>query len=522
MLKRLLSVLFAATVWACGTTVAFAADDELHMGLLSLALSADPHAYINTGVRELSGHLYQNLHEKNPDDNKPYHVIKSSRRVGERGWEFHLFPGEINTNDLLFTFCRIKNYPGAGSPFATNIESISDVSLKGDTEISILTKEEEGQFLSRISPIPVLKAPPHWKGNYTGGRCDGQFAYDRADLDNGTVAPGTGPYRLEHFSEDKIVIVRREGKAVRKSPWRRVVQQRLSTEDAVRGLLAGTVDVIDSVPDGPAAHLATVSSAKTVHGYPSSFVFIQLNQRPTSPFVADGAANPLRDRRVRQAISLALDREVVAIRQRFDPGIPTGQISLPDSPLYNERMDLRADVDRARRLLTASGYPNGFSADFLSIPGAAWIADKIEPMVARVGIQIKTRDVGSRFPEVVANGEFGLNLNVAVVDQSDTMAFVRSRIASPGIAAGFGGRNQGQYKNAELDKIILKIRTESDAGKRAKLEREVMKIVAEDFAIIPLMFMRPRWHFRAGLDFTPRRDNRMLVWNISRKAENTR
>ncbi|WP_094454597.1 ABC transporter substrate-binding protein [Niveispirillum lacus] len=514
MLKPILSVLFAVTLWVCGSMAAVASTGELRMGMLSLALSADPHAYINTGARELSAHLYQPLYEKHPENNKSFHVVKSGHYSGNNTWELHLFPGEIHANDIVFTFCRIKNYPDTPSPFAPNLESITDVRVGGETELTIVTKSEDSQLLARISAILVMKAPPHWTGSYTGGRCDGAFAYDRADLDSGRVTPGTGPYRIERFSADEIVMVRRGGKLARLTPWQRVVQLRLSTEESVRQLLAGTVDIIDSVPDGPAAHLAAVSDTKTAYGYPASFVFLQLNHRATSSFVANGAPNPLRDKRVRQALSLALDREIIATRQRFDPSIPTAQISLPENPLYNDGIDLRADVDRARRLLAEAGYASGFTVDFLIMPGTAWIADKVEPMLGRIGVQVKTRDVGPRFPGLVANGEFGLNLNVSVVDQTDIMAFVRSRLASPGIAAGFGSRNQGQYTNSQLNELLLKIRSEPDTVQRSQMEQQAMSIVTDDLPIIPLVFVRPRWHLRADLAFTPRRDNRMLVWNI--------
>lgn len=515
MLKPVLSVALTAIIWA-QAAVAAGAQNDLRMGMLSLALSADPHAYVNTGARELAGHLYQPLYEKTAEQDIPYHVTKSGRKVSNDTWELQLYPGDISANDVLFTLCRIRNYPGSGSPFLSSIKSIDAVSVTSNTKVRISTQFADNELLSRMATIPVMKAPVNWTGTYTGGICNGPFAYSRAELDSGTVTPGTGPYRLEAFSDERIVMVRQDGKAGPVSPWRRVVQQLMSTEEAVRALIGGSVDVIDSVPDGPAAHLASVSDTKTVYGYPSSFAFIQLNQRPNSPFIANGTGNPLRDRRVRKAISLALDREFIATRQRFDPGIPTAQIALSDNPLYNDRISLGPNIERAKALLAEAGYAKGFTVDLLMMPGTTWVADKIEPMVARIGIDINVRDVGERYPDVLAKGEFGLNLNVSVVDQSDTISFVRSRLGSADIAAGFGGRNHSAYKSNDLNELLLKINPERSSEDILTIERKIMELIDAEQFIIPVMFIRPRWHLQSGLDLKPRRDNRMLAWNIIR------
>jgi peptide/nickel transport system substrate-binding protein len=86
-------------------------------------------------------------------------------------------------------------------------------------------------------------------------------------------------------------------------------------------------------------------------------IFLQLDQREPAPFVNGGAApNPLRDARVRQALSLAIDRKAIADRIMDGLALPASQFlpegmfgTLPGLPT------LPYDPARARALLAEAG-----------------------------------------------------------------------------------------------------------------------------------------------------------------------
>ena len=102
--------------------------------------------------------------------------------------------------------------------------------------------------------------------------------------------------------------------------------------------------------------------------------------------------NPLKDLRVRQALSLAINRAGIVERVMEGAALPTKQYLPPGNS--NHVNDLRPDPfepDRAKALLKEAGYPNGFRI-VLHGPNDRYVNDaKIVQAVAqmwqRIGVQ---------------------------------------------------------------------------------------------------------------------------------------
>src|SRR5207248_1006712 len=68
--------------------------------------------------------------------------------------------------------------------------------------------------------------------------------------------------------------------------------------------------------------------------------------------------NPLKDRRVREALSLAINRPAIVARVMQDAVIPSGQFLPPGTYSYVPNLAPPPyDPERARELLTQAGYP---------------------------------------------------------------------------------------------------------------------------------------------------------------------
>src|SRR5262249_1332390 len=119
--------------------------------------------------------------------------------------------------------------------------------------------------------------------------------------------------------------------------------------------------------------------------------------RDRSPTITDAqgrpmATNPLKDVRVRQAISLAINRQAIVDRVMHGFGAPAGQLSpeglwatspnLPPDPF---------DPERARRLLTEAGFANGFGITLHCtsdrLPNDGTVCTALGGMLNRVGIR---------------------------------------------------------------------------------------------------------------------------------------
>jgi peptide/nickel transport system substrate-binding protein len=165
----------------------------------------------------------------------------------------------------------------------------------------------------------------------------------------------------------------------------------------VAALLAGDVDAIDLVPTGDKARIAADPRFRMFSGPAAVVHYIALDSvRAESPHVAgrDGQPlpNPLRDRRVRQALSLALDRQAITERLMEGSATPASQF-LPgfvDGTSPNLQ-PTPYDAARARALLAEAGYPQGFRLTLHATtdryPKDAQVAQAVAQMWTRIGLQ---------------------------------------------------------------------------------------------------------------------------------------
>ncbi|WP_158849547.1 ABC transporter substrate-binding protein [Saccharothrix deserti] len=137
--------------------------------------------------------------------------------------------------------------------------------------------------------------------------------------------------------------------------WKRVVVRIIPDANAtVQAIQANQVDAAAVGPDaGPALTAAGLQHVKAG----TALMGMVLADR-------DGAvAAPLKDARVRQALNYAIDRAAVTKAIFGDFAEPTSQTSIPGYDGYSEALDGRYpyDPDQAKSLLSAAGYPNGFT-----------------------------------------------------------------------------------------------------------------------------------------------------------------
>lgn len=520
LVPRGLSVLFILIVWL-GMLPVPAGAQELRIARSSLAVTADPHVFINTGSRELAAHLYETLTVADHQLNVLPGLAVAWTRTSPRRWQFRLRSGPLSAGaraltgrDVLFSLCRIMNYPGKAAQTRVDVEILSGVRERGPDLIELETRVAQPRLPMRLSRLAVMQAPPDWTGRFQDGACDGPFAYGRDALEAAGLDVGTGPYRLESFAPDRIALVRQPTAATINSPWERVTLLREAPEAAARGLIAGRLDVITGLSDSMMQHLAGIAGLRTVDGYPSSLFYLQFNQAEHSAFLPAGIANPLRDARVRQALSLAIDREMLASRPKFQPGRATLQAAAPESPDHVDALPVPPrDLDKAKALLKAAGYGDGFAIDFMVIPDTEWLTDPMTQMWKPLGVEAVRRDVGTRYSEEQEKAAFAINLAGTAVDQTDPTAFLRAKLATRGAGPEFGSRNQVGYSDPELDRMLLDLR-DAAGGRQQELKIRIARRVAETAAIVPLIFASPRWHLRPGLSMQARVDNRVLAWDV--------
>ena len=165
-------------------------------------------------------------------------------------------------------------------------------------------------------------------------------------------------------------------------------------------LLSGDVDAIEQPPTADITRLKTDPKFTLTSKISHRVIYFNFDQlRDASPFVTDKtgkplAKNPLKDPRVRKAISKAINRPAIVEKVMEGEAVPAGQL-VPDF-LFGATRNLKVeayDPEGANQLLTEAGYRDGFGLTIHApnnrYVNDAKIAQAVAQMLSRVGIDTK-------------------------------------------------------------------------------------------------------------------------------------
>ncbi len=195
---------------------------------------------------------------------------------------------------------------------------------------------------------------------------------------------------------------------------------------------------------------------------------------------------PFKDKRVREAISLSLDRDAMIKGLYNGAAFRLNGQTVPGIPGYNPDMPaLKYDPEGAKALLAEAGYPGGKGMAPLEIQCTEPFKDEITYYANQLG-KVLGMQVS---PKVVERATFIKAMNAGEVaffpwgwtaDYPDAMTFLGEMWQSK------SPFNRARWSNAAFDKVIDQAQTEPDDAKRFALYRQAEKILMDDWATAPL------------------------------------
>lgn len=190
---------------------------------------------------------------------------------------------------------------------------------------------------------------------------------------------------------------------------------------------------------------------------------------------------PFDNKKVRQAMNYAINREVMLELVMNGRGTPAKGVLPPGMFGYNE--DLKGytyDPEKAKQLLEEAGYPDGFEVtlQYNTSQGHKRIAEALQAQYAQIGIKVKLQNVdwGTHL-DSVERGEVPFFRMGWVADYNDPDNFLYVLLNSENI--GPQG-NYSRYHNPVFDQLTKEGRLETNPEARRKLYQEAEQIVVED------------------------------------------
>jgi oligopeptide transport system substrate-binding protein len=391
----------------------------------------------------------------------------------------------VTAADFLYSFRRALT-PALASPRADLFHAVRNAAAYrrgelGDfAEVGFSAPDERTLVVETTEPTPHLPAIAASGAWLPVHRASVEAAGGTAGRDGGWTRPGShvgnGPFLLAEWRPSQHLLLQpnprhRDAARVRVGAVRLQVYDSGDTEE--RAFRAGQVDITMSVPAAKLpAYAPPVLRRQPLH--------------ETRHLVLNLARPPLGDPRVRQALSLALDRDALVThvlrggQQVAHDFIPPGLGGYAGGPR------LRRDPEEARRLLAAAGYPGG--KGFPPLELSAWgvsagILEALQQMWRReLGIEtpIVQRE-GKVHLAAVAAGDFDLAFLPAIPDFDDPAALLEDwRSGAPG--------NYARWSNPTYDRLVTAAARAADPAARRRLQVEAEEVLLGELPLIPVYF----------------------------------
>jgi peptide/nickel transport system substrate-binding protein len=490
-----------AVAFALALATPAAAQRTLTIGAQTPPSAIDPHYHNTTNNNMvLRGQIFESLFMLNNRAEKEPALATSIRLIDDMTWEVKLRQGvrfhdgtPFEPDDVAYTFARVPTVPNSPALFTPNVRTISAIEIKDPETIIIRTREPNPLMHFDLTGPVILSRRVHGENPST------------PDFNSGRLAIGTGPYRFASFAHnERLELVRNEEYWGPAEPWDRVIYRYIPQAGArTAALLAGEVDLIDYVPvqdvamiqRDPRFTLFTIDSVTFVYLFPDSM-------RETSPFVADRQGrpldrNPLADRRVREALSLAIPRQVIAERLYSGLASPADQFAAPQAEHRLENLPpLPHDPARARALLAEAGYPDGFRLTIHGpngfFPSDQSLLQAIAQAFTRIGVetQVQTLPPATLFTRAT-NRDFSLFMTY--FSSVLTINPMRQVVMTRNPELGYGPFNRQRYSNPAMDEPLAKALVTMDEERRRELTQQAARALLEDKGVLPIIYLKNSW-----------------------------
>jgi peptide/nickel transport system substrate-binding protein len=500
-MRSAIRLLVAASMMLGAPAVA----QNLRVGMQSPPSTLDPHWLLNLSNTGALRNVYDTLVARDEAMALKPGLAESWRVVDDTTWEFRLRPGvrfhdgaPLTSADVAASIQRVPNVPGNPNPYTIYLAGVAGVEVVDELTFRIRTNGPAPMLPTNLTQIFIVPRSVASFGN--------------PEFNTGQAAIGTGPFRVASWTTREPFVVRRNDQYWgQRAAWETVSFIPIPNDTArVAALLAGDVEFINNVPLQDAARvqadrrfaLFTGPSIYAVNIYPDV-------DRDDAPGIEAGGRNPMKDVRVRRAMSLAVNRDGIARQILEGFADPTDQPvppfifgGIPDRPVPAQ------NIEAARALLAEAGWGQGFGLNLFCSPNRTpRICQAIAAAWTRIGIRTTVEVVPqATFLPRRNRREYGVFVTVFGSLTGEASYQIGSQLHRVGVVPGLGALNFTGAGTPELDALIQRARSTMDDNERARQLRELVRISSDDALNIGVGVLRSVNAGTAALQFRARAD----------------
>ena len=481
-------------------------------------LTLDPHSQDHTTTSAILQHAYEGLTRYNEQwEVEPCLATKwtpiSPTQVRfelRKGVKFH-DGSPFTADDVIFSFDRIRQPQGTMQIYVTGIKEIRKID---DFTVDLILESPQPILLRNLVDFRIMSKVWAEKNKAT------QMADYKAKDENyaSRHTDGTGPYEIVSWQPDQKISM-----TINKAWWDKnkgnITEVSYipikSDPTRVAALTSGDVDLLTEVPTQDVAAVKADAKLKSIEGPETRTIFFAMDLGSDELRGASvKGKNPFKDLRVREALSIAIDREAIKRSIMRGMSVPASLMVPPGVNGYDAALDKPAkpDLVRAKQLLADAGYPNGFELP-LNCPNNRYVNDEkvclaVVSMWSKIGVTARlTAQPMSQHSQLFQRFEAPLYMLGWGVSTMDALYSLQA-LARTRSGGADGSFNFSKVSDPALDKLIDAAKSEIDIPKRNALLRDALVRTRDQFLFIPLHHQVRPWAMRANLQTLHRSNDR--------------
>lgn len=459
--------------------------DVLRVGVADMPDNMDPIRGAGNATIRIQYNVFETLiqaDQKNSSALKPM-LATEWKRIDDHTLEMTLRKGvkfhngdEMTAKDVVFSFERLNEKIEGSELAASLLSSIKEVKKVDDYKVRFITSNND--------PILEQRIASSW-----GSWIVPADYISKAGNDEFAAKPiGTGPYKVVSYSPEKVVLERFDDYWGEKPEAKRIEFVNYpETSARMTALITGEVDIITQLPPDQVSVIENESNL-TVKG---------LNISNIHMLVYNTSYGPLKDKKLRQALNLAIDR------QKLADTLWGGKAIVPKGHQYLEFGDMymsdypapEYNLEKAKQLVAESSY-NGetleyeLKSNYYTFANEA--AQVIVNMWKEIGVNAKVK-----FTDKVERAQ--------ISNWSNTMRFPDPLgglwlLWGPDTEArtNYWKDMPEEYRNAGKA-----MESATEPSERKELAKTIMNVWDEEAPGTVLYYPYENWGVRKGLEWTP-------------------
>ncbi len=465
----------------------------------------DPHLSTALWDIAVTFNLFDNLTSRHPDGKLYPGVASEWKLLNPTTWQFKLRPGvkfhngdPLSSADVKFSIERAMNPNVKGSLVRTVFTTVERIEASDAQTLNLHTQQ----------PDPLLPA----RLGFYGGQIMPKRYFEAVDGDAFNAKPiGSGPVKfVEWIKDERVVLDANRDYWGGKIDANRVIFRPIpETVPRIAALLRGEVDIITKIPPDDVERVAKNATTKVEGVLYGGLYVLGVNSK----------IPPLDNPKVKQALSLAIDREAIVKELWRGQGIvPSGPIAKGDNHFDESLPPLKYDPNLAKQRLKEGGYKgeeiviettSGLLSNDQAMSeaiGAMWrdvgVNSKIEVIETSVRVQ-KNRDKSFK-------GVWWSDPTSALGDPDGMMW----RLLGPGGIMDY-------WRNPRFDELGSAARFSVDEKIRGQAYQEMTKILLEYLPWIPVIQPVDSYGLQKYVDWKPNPNQSIEVRQFNFKFRRT-